>query len=323
MQEFFNKDCDQFINWLKDQWGIDYGFVREDLNIQGSPERTISRIVIADNDNTLYLIEKFPVSKFKLRNRVAHILDYLKQNGLEQAVAYKPAKNKEFLPFFKDGCFQVSLFLDSTEIKRPDYLLSSVIGNNFAVFLRDLSYASKGIEEKISLTPFSIKGYIYELFRQMKIHNPETGSRFSRFLSFLEKEFMKAHDRLPLAFCHGDLHPLNVIWDNNTINAVIDWEFTGIKPDIYDAANLVGCAGIENPNGLGMPMVVNFIKQLKQDCLYSDTGWHFFPEYILALRFAWLSEWLRKDDQEMLAMEEAYMDILMNNMEEIRCAWEL
>lgn len=73
---------------------------------------------------------------------------------------------------------------------------------------------------------------------------------------------MKIHDQLPLSFCHGDLHPLNVIWYQDRIKAVIDWEFTGMNPDIYDAANLVGCAGIENPNGLGMSMVKTFLVAL-------------------------------------------------------------
>lgn len=69
---------------------------------------------------------------------------------------------------------------------------------------------------------------------------------------------------LSYAFCHGDLHPLNVIWMHDKIHAVIDWEFAGFKPDIYDAANLVGCAGIENPEGLSMPMVTAFLQSIRK-----------------------------------------------------------
>lgn len=321
MQEFSDNNSAEFINWFKQQWEIDFNLVRQDMDIQGSPERTISRVVIEDSSKCLYLVEKFPIAKFELRNRVARAVDILCKNGLGQALAYRPTVKEEFLPKYKDGCIQVSLFLDSTGIKRPDYLMSSVIGEAFAGFLVRLVSASKGIDQKIVFSPFSIKDYIYELFDQMKIHDPEVYNKYSRFLFFLEKEFMQVHDRLPVSFCHGDLHPLNVIWDKDKIRAVIDWEFTGIKPDIYDAANLVGCAGIEDPNALGMPMVMTFLKSIRQNGLFSRMGWRFFPEYVLALRFAWLSEWLRKDDQEMIAMEEAYMDILMNHMEDIRSAW--
>ncbi len=84
----------------------------------------------------------------------------------------------------------------------------------------------------------------------MKTHDRSVHDRFLPVLNFLETEFMPAHDRLPLSFCHGDLHPLNIIWDNDEIQAVIDWEFAGIKPDLFDAANYVGCAGIETPTAL-------------------------------------------------------------------------
>ena len=113
----------------------------------------------------------------------------------------------------------------------------------------------------------------------------------------------------------------NIIWDKDEIKAVIDWEFAGIKPDLYDAANLVGCAGIENPNGLGMDMVMTFVDELRKTAVISETGWRFFPEYVLALRFAWLSEWLRKKDVEMIDLEFAYMKILVDHMAEIREAF--
>jgi homoserine kinase type II len=103
---------------------------------------------------------------------------------------------------------------------------------------------------------------------------------------------------------------------------VIDWEFAGIKPDLYDAANFVGCAGIENPNGLGMDMVMTFLAKLHQTEVISEMGWRFFPEYVLALRFAWLSEWLRKKDHEMIDLEHAFMRILVDHMPEIRHAFD-
>ena len=75
-------------------------------------------------------------------------------------------------------------------------------------------------------------------------------SKIGPVISFLENRFMKVHDMLPVSFCHGDFHPLNIIWSKDSIKAVIDWEFLGMKPEIYDAANLIGCIGIEDPQGL-------------------------------------------------------------------------
>jgi len=323
LQEFFDDKKEEFIQWLNRQWDIEFKCVRRDIDIQGSPERTLSRVVLQDKDGTLFLLEKFSKNKFQVRQNVAKAIEYLNNNGLKHALLCQKSNYGEFLPFFKESCFQLSLFLDSTGIKRPDYLSSSKMGKSFALFLMDLSRASVNIESKVSFESFSIKKYIYKLFSEMKIYDNSVYEKYLPFLTFLEKEFMEVHDKLPACFCHGDLHPLNVLWNHDQIKAVIDWEFTGMKPDIYDAANLVGCAGIENPNGLGMPMVITFLKEIRSKNLFSEMGWRFFPEYILALRFAWLSEWLRKKDKQMLEMEEAYMGILVDNMDILRQGWEI
>jgi len=321
LQEFFDQTDEEFIQWLNCQWKIEFKCVRQDVDIQGSPERTLSRAVFQDQGGTLFLLEKFALSKFEIRQKVAKTIEFLNCNGLTQALMYQKTTNGEFLPFFKDGCFQVSPFLNGTGIKRPEYLGSSTMGNSFAIFLDCLAKSSVNIEKEFSFPSFSIKKYIYKLFREMKIYDRLMYKKFLPFLAVLEKEFMEIHDKLPISFCHGDLHPLNVIWDKDQIKAVIDWEFTGMKPNIYDAANLVGCAGIENPSGLGMPMVITFIRQIRRLKLFGELEWRFFPEYVLALRFAWLSEWLRKKDEQMLSMEEAFMGILVDNMDVLRQGW--
>ena len=323
MQEFFDQDKEDFIKWLRLQWSIEFKCVRSDVDIQGSPERTLSRAVIEDTNSNLFFLEKFSQDKFQLRQNVAKAIEYLNTNGLKQALLPRESSQGEFLPFYKNACFQVSLFLDSTGIKRPDYLESASKGKSFALFLLKMSKASNDIKSKISFQSFSISKYINELFSTMKIHDREIYNRYLPFLKFLEKDFMDIDRQLPLVFCHGDIHPLNVIWDHDQIKAVIDWEFAGFKPDIYDAANLVGCAGIENPDGLSMPMVTTFIEELKKGNIISQAGWDLFVEYIIALRFAWVSEWLRKKDTEMLDLEYSYLEILMKNIDVLKDIWEI
>lgn len=323
MQEFFDTENPAFVHWLKEQWNIEFDCVRRDMDIQGSPERTLSRGVIQTRGGDLFLLEKFSKNKFQIRRQVAWAVDYLNQKGLDQALSSFRTNGGEFLPFFKEGCFQLTPFMDSTGVNRPEYLSCAPMGKNFALFLIGLSRAASHIETRRVFKPFSIKNYIYKLFGEMKVHDPRVYDKFLPFLRVLEKEFMAIHDRLPLSFSHGDLHPLNVIWNKEKIRAVIDWEFAGMKPDIYDAANLVGCAGIEDPDGLGMAMVMTFLDEMRHHGTISDVGWQFFPEYVLALRFAWLSEWVRKKDRQMLEMEEVYMAILVDHMDELRHGWGL
>jgi homoserine kinase type II len=307
-----------FILWVKQQWDIDIDCVRLDISIPGSPERTVSRGVVQDGQGRLFLVEKLDSRKLSTRERISRAVEYLSLHALTQALTYVKSVHGKFLPVFNGSCFQLSRFIEGTPLHRPDYLSSKAMGKNTAQFLTKMAQAATGMETHLSFPRFSIKNYIHDLFRIMKIHDRAVYDRFLPVLDFLETDFMPAHDHLAFAFCHGDLHPLNIIWDNDEIRAVIDWEFAGIKPDLYDAANFVGCAGIENPNGLGMDMVMTFVAELHKTGVISEMGWRFFPEYVLALRFAWLSEWLRKKDCEMIDLEYAFMRILVDHMPDIR-----
>ncbi|MCK5837493.1 MAG: hypothetical protein KAH09_09525, partial [Desulfobacula sp.] len=77
MQEFFDQNKEDFIKWLRLQWDIEFKCVRSDVDIQGSPERTLSRAVIEDTKNNLFFFEKFSQTKLKLRQNVAKAIEYL------------------------------------------------------------------------------------------------------------------------------------------------------------------------------------------------------------------------------------------------------
>ena len=317
----------------------------------------MSRAVVQDSLGRLFLLEKFSSDKFEIRAQVARTQAYLRRNGLVSVLGPEPvcpdsvAKSqtlpergnqtfsanrvRENLPFEGESLseatflaqwggafFQVTQFLaNTTELPRPGWIDSGPTGRSMAQFLFDMHQAAAGIETQIPFSAFSIKTYIYKLFEDMQMHHPGFYSKFFPVRQFLEKEFMDAHDRLPFVFCHGDFHPLNVIWGDQKIMAVIDWEFTGMKPDCYDAANLIGCAGIEHPEGLAKPMVLEFLTCLRETDIVSPWGWRWLPEFVLALRFAWLCEWLRKQDTQMLETEAAYMEILIRHMEDLRDIW--
>jgi len=132
---------------------------------------------------------------------------------------------------------------------------------------------------------------------------------------------MPVYEKLPVAFCHGDYHPLNVIWSANDIKGVIDWEFCGFKSEIYDAANLIGCVGVENPQSLIGDLVKSFIADLKKANIISKKSWKYLLEFIVALRFAWLAEWLRREDAEMIRLELDYLRLLIDNKNILQKAW--
>ncbi len=314
-----------FRDQVEQLWGIKVNALCPNALIEGSPERSLSRSVFKDSSGNRFLIEAFARAKHGHRTWVAQILAVLNRNGLKIALAPQTALNGEVLPFIGDTCFQITRYLDSSGIERPGWLASQQVGREMAQFLIEMHGAAKGITKDVSFSRFSIKAYIYKLFKDMEARHPKVLNQYLPVLEFLEKGFMTVHDTLPSGFCHGDFHPLNVIWGpssaNNRIQAVIDWEFTGMKPDCYDAANLVGCAGIEHPEGLAMPMVTTFLSTLKAAGVMSPASLKWLPQYVLALRFAWLSEWLRKGDKEMQETELAFMTILIENMDDLNDIW--
>jgi homoserine kinase type II len=140
-------------------------------------------------------------------------------------------------------------------------------------------------------------------------------------VAFLENGFMGVHDTVPVAFCHGDYHPLNIIWSAQGIQAVIDWEFSGYKPEIYDIANLIWCIGVEDPAALCGDLVKDFIERLRVAGMICDLSWEHLVEFVVAIRFAWMSEWLRNRDQDMIDLETIYMKLLVAHCEKLRISW--
>ncbi len=132
---------------------------------------------------------------------------------------------------------------------------------------------------------------------------------------------MPTYEKLPVAFCHGDYHPLNIIWSTNDIKCVIDWEFCGFKSELYDVANLIGCIGVEDPQSLLGELVKSFIARMNKSGIISKISWKYLLDFIVALRFAWMAEWLRRNDKEMIRLELDYMRLLIDNKNILQKSW--
>jgi len=90
---------------------------------------------------------------------------------------------------------------------------------------------------------------------------------------------MPAYEKLPVAFCHGNYHPLNVIWSTDNIKCVIDWEFCGYKSELYDVANFIGCIGVEDPKSLTGDFVKGFIADMKESKIITKASWMYLLEF--------------------------------------------
>lgn len=296
--------------------------LRPEFIISGSPERSDFRCVIESDKEELFLIEGFEGSKASTKRIIAETINSLHKKGLTKTIPYIKSQEGSFLVNFNGLTWQTSRFIDSEPLLRPDYVMIDEIGTEFGRFLRDLKMVSNNINwNQNENSIFSIKKYIIRTLGQIEKFNPEIIGRIKQVYSFLSDSFFCGHDKLKTGFCHGDIHPMNAIWKGNKIIAVIDWEFMGIKPEIYDLANLLGCIGIEDPNVLGGGLVKKLIGMLKKSDIYDKASWDVLVEFVIAVRFGWLSEWLRKKDHEMIELETDFMNLLVRYSHDITTHW--
>ena len=78
---------------------------------------------------------------------------------------------------------------------------------------------------------------------------------------------------------------------------------------------------MEDPQSLGGPFVHRLVSRMRRSNIFSDESWDALPDLMLAIRFAWLSEWMRKDDRPMIRLEADYMALLMENRSELTDRW--
>ena len=302
-------------------WDLEFRQSRTDLPLAGSPERCEYRMVIEDFKHNLYILENIAAETRSHKQKIADCLFYLSGQSLAHVHPYLKQADNETIAFYQERFWQIGPYVVGKELARPDYVQEGWRGRDLAAFLLELRDKSREVPGFDPSQPFSILSFIDDFMLRLKKHDPQISTRVQPAYAYLQAQLQPVHDQLPVRFSHGDLHPLNVIWSTDKMLAVIDWEFLGYKTESYDAANLVGCIGMELPRGLTDDLVFEFIQNLKRTNYLSRTGWSHFFEMVLALRFAWLSEWLHRSDPEMVELEMVYINMLLENRDLLLRSW--
>ena len=303
------------------QWGIEIKRRLPGADIEGSPERSLFRTVLEDTAGHRYILEHIPAKSEEIRTRIASTLAFLKQQGLTRVRPYLAGPDKHYILKHRGFLWQMTPFIPGEKLNRQEYIYEQWRGARLADFLIALREKTARLPFFDPAQPFSVKAYVAQLFQNITRHDPALAQSLQPVMTFLSKNFFRIYGTFPTAFCHGDYHPLNMIWDTNDIKAVIDWEFAGYKPEIYDAANLIGCIGMEHPSALLGNLVAEFIRRIRGSRLIQDISWEYLVEFMVAVRFGWLAEWLRKKDTEMIGLETVYMKLLMEEKARLLQAW--
>lgn len=296
-------------------WGLQSAGLRPDILIEGSPERCEFRTVAEDVAGRLWVVERiFPPTREK-KLRIAGTLEYLAQLGMPAVLPYRRTLRGGFLCESDGGEWLLRPFLAGADLPRPAFIRHGWRGEALARFLLELREKSYDLPFFRGEAAFALEPYIRQLLEAVWDRRPDVAAEVQPVLAHLEEHFFPRCPDLPSAICHGDYHPVNAIWSERGIGAMIDWEFTGPKPELYDVANLLGCCGFENPAGLRGELAAELVRTLKAGGFGTEESWAGLADLLLALRFAWLSEWLRKRDREMLELELVYMNLLLEHRE--------
>ncbi len=300
-------------------WGLTPKCVRTDIFLPGSPERCVTRTAIEDDSGRLWMLEQLRPGQFDRREKIGRSLAFLSKEGLS-VPAYLPDSDGCFSPE-KDGTnWQLSPYIPGEPLPQPDFVDDAVRGKSLGSFVAQLHRTGVNIREFDTAPRFIVEDYINELMGAMAPRRPDYHEALAPVLGTLTPLF-EAWSDLPAALCQGDFHPLNVIWREQEVAAVIDWEFMGVRPALFDVANCLGCVGIEDPHALVRGLAPALLSTLRDEGSLDQTNFTLLPEMILAIRFAWMSEWLRKQDEEMAEIEVRYMRLLDNSIDTLLPAW--
>lgn len=317
---------------LLSNWGLSPARRRGGRAIPGSPERCLFRHVLEESTGALWLLEQLAPAQTLRREAIGGLLHSLAGRGLMGLAPYRPTSRGAFVCRDWGHAWQLSPFLDGHAPVQPDYLASAAMGGALGSWLADLRRSSRELALPPGLFALDLPAYAVDLLRRLERARcgekgtargvprhaaPESPGlsrallgqahvRLERFLPRLEPLFT-VWSALPHALCHGDLHPVNVLWGNDSLTGVIDWEFSGLRPALYDLANCLGCLAIEGGT-LDTPFARAFLERVRQEGVLSDAEIPWLPLMIRASRLGWLSEWLRQNDSGMLLLELDFLE---------------
>ena len=305
---------------LLELWGLTAARQRTDIVLPGSPERCLSRRAVEDDQGRVWMLETLRPGQFDRRERIGRALDRLSRAGLP-VPAYLAGPDGRFVVESEGQFHQLSPYVPGDPLPQPEYIEDGARGESLGQFLCRLREASGAVREFDDEPSFNLEGYVNELMAAMAGRRPDLHQALTPVLPALVPLF-EAWPGLPSSLCHGDFHPLNVIWHGRSAVAVIDWEFMGIRPRLFDVANCLGCVGIEDPPALVRGLAPALLRTLRGNLCLDKTSLALLPEMILGLRFAWMSEWLRRKDEEMAGIEISYMRLLANSLDTLLPAWK-
>ena len=114
---------DHHLGEIVKHWGFTADRIHPAMDVAGSPERCLFRIVIEDRRRGLYLLENIGFKDLDRKTGIIKTLAYLYSKGLSFINPYmRDSRNREIIEYH-DTYWQISPYIDGIDLQRPEYVL--------------------------------------------------------------------------------------------------------------------------------------------------------------------------------------------------------
>jgi len=259
--------------------------------------------------NDSYFLKSMPKEKLEQKEKEREVLNKLNQNNIPVQVC---EGNKTVVD--GDKIYQLFKFVKGN---------SGTINyeKNSAIFLaQELSKLSKLPRDA---KKESVQDVLEELKDELEEKIPEEyRNDLSITYNYLNKNLFPYLKYFDYKISHGDLHPGNILWKDDKVASIIDWQLFGLREELYDLAFLLGCIGIEEPDNFDSKWVNELIENFVEHAKPSKLAFSLLPELMIATRLNWLHKWvIIQDDKEIIEMEITLINIIITAANDIREKW--
>ena len=302
-------------------WHIEIPVQYGDFEMTKTVLNTESSLSITDAHGVQWILEQIAEESYSRKQSIAETLERLENHPGMSIRPYQRNSLGQFITCFSGKLCTLRPHTEGIPLNRNSWFTESWRSDALADFIICLHRAGKSISMQDSEKPSSIIDFIKRKTETLERHRPDTSNSLSHVFKGLETSLFPVLSALPTAFCHGDFHTENVVWGENSIQTVISWECCGFKPEIYDAALMVGSIGFESPDALASDFTRRFIHRLKEAALFKQESWLIFYDLVIATRYEWLAKWMHTQDERARDLEILYMNLLHSQKTYILKKW--
>ncbi len=133
----------QTIKAVAQRWRINLKILHEDIPLQGSPERSLFRVVLEDMEGKYFVLEQITAKSLERKNYIAATLDCLSRNKLPRVQPYLADENGLFIVEYENDFWQIAPFVPGVALDRESYMYEKWRGPALADFLIELHSKAK------------------------------------------------------------------------------------------------------------------------------------------------------------------------------------